>query len=665
MKVDHSFESKGNLFARYSLSTSTARDSASNYNPANSVSDSIATQLAIAGWNQVFGPSSINELRIGAARQVAREIFRIDPFGGAIQPPDNSIFPRGVSSDDSLVGYSNVIQVGSASANSSRQLQLIDNLSIKMKGHLLKGGGDYRWLSPVVAGPHLELRSEMPSDGGRLDALTVIAKSKTAILTRMLSVFAQDVWQPLPRLTMTFGFRWELNPAPRGKNGAKLLTVAGFSGFNNLSQLQPVETRDPLYPASFTNVAPRFGMALRLAEQHRGQTIARAGGGVFYDLGHDGFSNMTSPPLWISRTADIPLPLAATVASPPTLNRFQDNLYSTSIAVLAAPGFHLPRTYEWNIAIQQSYGENILSAAYVGAIGRGLLGQGMLRSDLSTNTNMVIVGNNGSSTYNSLQLQFTRSLNKGIQALVSYAWAHSIDDVANVVGNLQLTQWANSLVGPLNEFLHPTINRGDSDFDVRHGISGALVWLLKQRPGDGIIKNLGRGWSVDVLGFARTAPPSNVLAPSDFLYSSQDRRRPDLVPGEPVYMYGSSYPGGKWLNTDAFAIPRGTQGNLGRNALRLFGAWQIDASLHRDFQFYRNMKVQFRAEFFNVLNHPSYANPTDLNSASPPTYCYCHGFGSASQSLANGLSSVSHGGLDPIFQVGGPRSGQLAIRVSF
>lgn len=664
LRIDRTLESKGNLYARYSGSASTAHSSAGNDNPANSMADELDTQLAIVGWNRIVGTKFVNEFRFGAGRQAAYETFRIDSVGGAVPPPSALLFPPGVSKDDSLISYGNAVQVGKGSANQSRQLQVLDNASIKIGSHLVKAGWDYRWLSPIVAGPRLELRTDWPSDEGHLSFVTATARAKMAIVTPMASGFAQDVWQIRQKLTLTYGIRWEVNPAPRGKNGTSLLTVGGFSDFGSLSQLYPLETRRPLYPTKYSDIGPRFGLALRLAQQNRGQTILRAGGGLYYDVGHDGFSNMTLPPLWISRAGDVPFPLSAVIAAPPP-NRFQDTLFSNAIAVLPAPGFRLPRTDQWNIAVQQSYEGNLLSAAYVGAIGRGLLGQGMLGSAGVPTTQMVIAGNNGSSIYNALQLQFTRRLNRGVQALVSYAWAHSIDDVPNVVGSLQLKPSDNSLVPPLNEYLTPRINRGDSDFDIRHGISGAVVLQLDQGNRVGIISNLTRNWIFNFLGFARTPPPSNVLAPASCSFCGPDPRRPDLVSGQPVYIYGS-YPGGKWLNANAFAAPKGAQGTLGRNALRLFGAWQLDFSVHRDFRIKGATKVQLRAEFFNILNHPNYANPTDLSSNAPSPFCFCgNAFATASESLARGLSSVSHGGLDPIFQTGGPRSGQLAFRISF
>jgi hypothetical protein len=101
------------------------------------------------------------------------------------------------------------------------------------------------------------------------------------------------------------------------------------------------------------------------------------------------------------------------------------------------------------------------------------------------------------------------------------------------------------------------------------------------------------------------------------------------------------------------------QGALGRNALRGFGATQWDFALHREFILHESVKLQFRAEFFNILNHPNFGPPSNFFGES--------GFGTATQMLAQSLSSgsVGAGGLNPLYQLGGPRSVQVALKFLF
>src|SRR5262249_52294509 len=135
--------------------------------------------------------------------------------------------------------------------------------------------------------------------------------------------------------------------------------------------------------------------------------------------------------------------------------------------------------------------------------------------------------------------------------------------------------------------------------------------------------------------------------------------RPNVNPGVPLELNGAQYPGGKIFNRAAFATPpAGKQGNFGRNVLRGFGASQADVALQRQFHVTENLRLRFRAEFFNIFNNPNFGNPNN-NLTSPL-------FGRSTQTLANSLGSGgANGGFNPLYQVGGPRSIQLALKLQF
>jgi hypothetical protein len=147
--------------------------------------------------------------------------------------------------------------------------------------------------------------------------------------------------------------------------------------------------------------------------------------------------------------------------------------------------------------------------------------------------------------------------------------------------------------------------------------------------------------------------------------------RPDRVVGQPVYLVGSqcasvfqglgvlsqgqSCPGGQGVNPAAFSIPPTVrQGTEGRNDIRGFGLAQVDLSIARRFPMTEKLGLQFRADAFNLLNHPNFANPIALLDVGGPAYLL------TGMMLNSGL-----GGLNPLFQEGGPRSLQLSLKLNF
>jgi hypothetical protein len=104
--------------------------------------------------------------------------------------------------------------------------------------------------------------------------------------------------------------------------------------------------------------------------------------------------------------------------------------------------------------------------------------------------------------------------------------------------------------------------------------------------------------------------------------------------------------------------------DLGRKVLRGFGAWQVDFALHRTFRLSNRTTLQFRAEAFNIFNHPNFANPSDFGDPSYLTLAQISSFGVANQMLATRLDSAGvPAQLNPLFRTGGPRSVQLALRL--
>jgi hypothetical protein len=160
------------------------------------------------------------------------------------------------------------------------------------------------------------------------------------------------------------------------------------------------------------------------------------------------------------------------------------------------------------------------------------------------------------------------------------------------------------------------------------------------RARDVINKILGH-WSLDGLLFIRSAPPVDIVGAQISAGVAVFMPRPDIRQGLPLVLNGSQYPGGKAFNPAAFVpAPSGQQGDLGRNVLRGFGAWPADLRLQRQLRVTKEIALRFRAEFFNIFNHPNFGSPNNVPNS--PL------FGQSTQTLANSLAGGSNAGFNAL-----------------
>jgi hypothetical protein len=260
-----------------------------------------------------------------------------------------------------------------------------------------------------------------------------------------------------------------------------------------------------------------------------------------------------------------------------------------------------------------------------------------------------LFSNGANSSYQALQSQFRHGFQYGLQALLSYNWGHSIDDVSSDAYIANVPPGASALS-----------NRGSSNYDTRQTFSGAISYDIPA-PGIGIWKSIFGSWSTDSIIYARSTPPVNVVTGQNtfglYLSAATSVQRPNLVPGVPLWISDPNVAGAKRINPAAFSKP-GLQGDLGRNTLRGFGATEVDLTLRRQFKLYERLSLQARADLFNIFNHPNFGPPT--NYMTSPL------FGQATQMLGASLGAGGQtGGLNPLYQIGGPRSAQLALKLVF
>ena len=420
-------------------------------------------------------------------------------------------------------------------------------------------------------------------------------------------------------------------------------------GLNDPATMTLAPLGTPLWKTTYNNFAPRIGIAYQLSQARGREMVLRGGFGIFYDVGTGptgkAVIGVTVP---YDRTQTFQaFPFDFNQISIPPVNFNPSPPYGALFVF--DPNLKLPRTYEWNVSAERSLGANqTMTASYVGAAGCRLLRTEQLRGPSLPNPNFTrvqVIRNAATSDYDALQLQFQRRLSRGLQAVASYTWSHSIDIAS-----------ADSSLNVSTTKIDPKIDHGSSDFDVRHSFSAAATYDVPRIFENHLVRNLLRDWSVDAIFRARTATPLTVIV-NRALFGLGGARA-DLVPGVPLYINDASVAAGRRLNPKAFAVPPvGRQGTLGRNSVRGFPLSQMDFSFRRKFPLGEQFNLQLRADLFNAFNHPNFGAPFSL--LSDPL------FGQSTKMLGRELGAGGDGSFSPLYQIGGPRSIQLALKFQF
>jgi hypothetical protein len=660
IRFDHVVNDKLRLFFRFSDTGSSAAVRATPPNVATMVdTQAYALRTYTAGANVLFSSRLSNEFRFNYASNEVKDVVAIGAFAG--NSPVNLAQLAGLDAaarvDVALIynGY-NLTFSQTQQSGSQRQWNLADTVNFSLGRHQLKAGVDYRRLAPfsVPVNPRAGFfyRGE-PSVEANNASLVVQREDPAYPLYTNLSAFAQDEWRISQRLSLSVGMRWEVNPPPGVTQGLKPYTLQGSDP--NALALAPQGTA--LWHTTWYNFAPRLGAAYVLHNATGWLTVVRGGGGVFFDTGQQmGSESFVGPGFvaFTSKSGSFPGPVVLpTVVNPPVAP------YNTTPYGFAQH-LQLPYTVQWNTSIEQALGSSqALTVSYVGSHASRLLKQDDFFPANNPNASFFILFNNGlTSDYHSLQGQFRRRFSAGLTALASYTWAHCLDYGSQ-----------NGAFG---------YQRGNCDFDVRHNLSTAFSYDIPKIGHDRFARAVLDHWGLDDRFTAHTAFPVTLNGNVLLLPNAQQYLAGlNLVPGQPVYLYGANCafvlqglndlkpgqgcPGGRAINPQAFSNVSTGLGNAPRNFARGFGAWQMDLAIRRDFPIRERLKLQFRAEAFNVFNHPNFGS-INANCGGTPGVPGCTNrlFGQATGTLANSL-----GVLNPLYQMGGPRSMQFALKIVF
>lgn len=656
IRVDHSFSDRFKIFARYGYNPSNGLSRSGGLSEVDSSTRNV--QTITVGTTNLIGPHSTNQARFNFTDNNATSDSWMDSYGGA-KPYGLGDLP-GLTNRDWYGFYfflaeRNSYFIGPNQAR-QRQINVVDSLSTTFGRHSLKFGIDYRRLANYQSVPSIYEWSWAFDENVILnDDFDTVALYRYTMPVKPVytnfSAYVQDEWRATPKLNLSVGVRWDVNPAPKDADGNNPYTVDQITDLRS-TRLAPKGTE--LWKTTYGNFAPRVGLAYQVHQLPGWETVVRAGAGLFYDTGtvnaSSGYTDIGSVFRYFTTG---PFPASQqTVSNVPAPN--VDPPYNVLVNAFD-PHLKLPRTMQWNAALQQSLGQNqSLTLTYVGAAGRKLLMPRQFDVGALGNPNflpgasssLILTQNGGTSNYDALQVQFQKKMSHGIQTLLSYSWSHSND-----------TSSSNFATAGL---------KADSDFDVRNNFQAAITYDAPNWNTNAWTAYPLKHWSLDSRITARSALPVDVTSGLSALDGTglTVSYHPNRVASQPLYLYDDSFPGRRQINPNAYEIAvdgsgNNIEGNAGRNSARGFDAVQTDFAIRREFPIHEGFGLQFRAEAFNIFNHPVMGSINNaLNSGNDSLGR--SNFGQAYNTLNSSL-----GGLNPLYQVGGPRSMQVAIKLHF
>ncbi|HET6978561.1 MAG TPA: TonB-dependent receptor [Pyrinomonadaceae bacterium] len=644
LKIDHMFNSSTALNARYNFADSDATQrgpSGFSLNTTNRIHS--RSQMLNGSITHTYSSSTIFELRASYSRARVTSAYAFDNFGGAsvpVSPFSTAAFAFDLNSRNAA--WMN----GGEESNLQRQFNVLGSV-VKVDGnHSFRFGGDFRRLSPVIG---LRASEENVLFNGVDQAITGVATRVNQLsfvdrqnpVFKSFSLYAQDEWKQSQRMTLTYGVRWDLAPPPSTGHAFAVDQV------DDPSTLKLASAGGSLWKTTFLNFAPRLGVVYQLSDRSNRELVFRGGVGLVYDTGQDRSGDLFANSIpFVSGAAVFNSPFPTLIASPGDLP-----------LVAFDPQLKRPYVINWNASLQQGLGANqSLSATYLGSAGRRLLLTETLLNQNPDFNFLRLTRNRGESDYNALQVKFERPMREGFGVLASYTLARSSDNVTE-----------DSTRRVIMTSSDPAFDRGPSDFDIRHQVTGLISYELPAPLRKGIGNKLTRNLALDSIFNMRSAKPLNVvyLFPTTFGVAAL---RPDVAAGNPAYFSDPLVAGGRRLNPGAFIVPADLQqGNLARNALRGFQFYQVDLALRRKFNLSETVALQFQADAFNLFNRANFEDLSgnDLvigNTFAGDSFTPNLAFG---QSTAMSGRNLAGGGFPSFYSFGGPRTLRFSLKLTF
>ena len=631
------------LFLRYTILD--AEVFLPDISPLNGTNYPPQEQNGTFSWTHVFGPTMMNEFRYGFHKQNMprrQEAFFQDAQGpGRIQGPFNHDRQELLQSNG-----------GSLSA--------LNNFSITKGSHALKMGFENRrfhYGRRNFENPHYRFTSvENVINGSWESVFITIGNPLRRYQESQWGIYIQDDWRVTPNLTLNLGVRYEYYTPPIEARGGHLFNVID-SPFGDYA---PMGT--PPWDPDRNNWGPRFGLAWDIGGNSK--TVLRLGGGVFYSPNtYREVTILGNPP---------ELPYDLTIfkdTTPDYLVDFPINVVAPGfdISVLGPPSRQTfdrsqRTTYseQWSMNVQRQLAPDLVAQiGYVGNRGLKLLATkfhneiipelgAQLRPDPSIGR-ISYQQHSGNSNYHAMELSLKKRFSKGFTFNGHYTWSHGI-----VYSGIDaVTAFGNRTIQDQNNWRG---SRGRTGTDIRHNFILDGAWELRADRKLGLTSGFGKklleGWQFNWIVSLRTGMPIRTIASGRDTRGNNDSgvQRVDYVGGEGRFSNHRSNL--QLLNPSAFANPClnhgfpsdsrcGLFGNLGANVFSAPGQQTFDLSLFKTTTIKENLRLQFRAEFFNSFNRANFRAPSGSRLR------------------------LSHGAFGRITAADSPRQIQFALKILF
>ncbi|MFN7935392.1 MAG: carboxypeptidase regulatory-like domain-containing protein [Bryobacteraceae bacterium] len=519
--------------------------------------------------------------------------------------------------------------------------------------HLLKWGGEYRTTKSdrVTANgvdPQFTFNGQISGNAfsdfliGRPFSMTQGSVRINRIRSQTYNLYFQDDWKVHQHLSFNFGVRYEpMYPYYSADDELTAFRAGQQSTVYPSAPTGLLYAGDNGIPRGGThndlnNLAPRVGLAWSPFGSKK--TSVRAAYGFFYDVMkfHTVSHFVNSPPYSLQITLNTPRsfsdPYAGQVnpfpyAPPATDAERARYTFLKPVTIGLSPNADqaAPYVQQWNLNIQRELARDyLLTVAYIGTKGTrlplrnelnpalyragataGNVPQRRIYTDFASIVDYQTVIN---STYNALQITLNKRLSKGLSLLAAYTYSRSIDG-----SSLEVDAFNGQ--DPRNL----RADKGLSDFDLRQRFISSFIYELPG-PKTGLARAVLGGWQTNGILNIQSGGNFNVASGQDRALSGGGTQRPNLV-GNPYLDTGRSRDEllNLYFNPAAFALPAiGEYGNSGRNTMIGPGRWNLDFALFKGFQLREHMKLHFRWEMFNAVNHANLGNPRSNISAANP-----------------------------------------------